>query len=106
MALTSSSMERRVSYVHHGTLSHDDSWLAATMTLIIITTAADGFYKVWRSLNIGASYKLVLVKKVCRKQKYTANSEDESAEEHKRKVVVTILYNSGEVCEYFIHDVI
>ncbi|PQQ08629.1 hypothetical protein Pyn_31394 [Prunus yedoensis var. nudiflora] len=43
---------------------------------------------------------------VCIKQKYTANSQDESAEEHKRKVVVTILYNSGEVCEYFIHDVI
>ncbi|KAL6293581.1 hypothetical protein ACE6H2_001723 [Prunus campanulata] len=34
---------------------------------------------------------------VCIKQKFTANSEDESAEEHKRKVVVTILYNSGEV---------
>ncbi|BBG93449.1 hypothetical protein Prudu_001461, partial [Prunus dulcis] len=36
--------------VHYGTLSHDDSWLAATMT-------------------------------VCIKQKYTANSQDESAEE-------------------------
>ncbi|XP_021827452.1 uncharacterized protein LOC110768073 [Prunus avium] len=43
------------------------------------------FYKVWRSLNIGASYKLLLVKKVCIKQKYTANSQDESAEEHKRR---------------------
>ncbi|CAL8992124.1 unnamed protein product [Prunus brigantina] len=47
MGLTSSSMETRVSYVHHGTLSHDGYWLAVTMT-------------VWRSLNIGASYKLLL----------------------------------------------
>ncbi|KAL6293577.1 hypothetical protein ACE6H2_001719 [Prunus campanulata] len=31
------------------------------------------------------------------KTKDTANGQDESAEEHKRKVVVTILYNSGEV---------
>ncbi|BBG93455.1 hypothetical protein Prudu_001467, partial [Prunus dulcis] len=40
-------------------------------------------------------YWLAVTMTVCRKLKYTANRQDESAEEHKRKVV-TILYNSGE----------
>ncbi|BBG93462.1 putative recombination initiation defect 1, partial [Prunus dulcis] len=38
----------------------------------------------------------------CRKQKYTDNSQDESAKEHKKKAVA-ILEDMGEVCEYLIH---
>ncbi|CAB4293776.1 unnamed protein product [Prunus armeniaca] len=38
----------------------------------------------------------------CRKQKYTDNSQDESAKEHKKKAVA-ILDDMGEGCEYLIH---
>ncbi|CAL8992255.1 unnamed protein product [Prunus brigantina] len=38
----------------------------------------------------------------CRKQKYTNNSQDESAIDHKKKAFA-ILDDMGEVCEYLIH---